>query len=161
MPSASRTDSARILDPLGALLRQLTRLVGGADDGPPMTATQRIALVELFDGGPLRLNGLAALTGTSAATASRAVDALVHLGLVARTTDASDRRAVRIDLTATGRRLVEQRQDRAARAFAPAAAALAPAEREELVRLLERMTEALVSPADASGRTPRPARRRG
>jgi hypothetical protein len=40
-------DTTALLEALGHLLRQVTRLTGGADDGPPMTATQRIALVEL------------------------------------------------------------------------------------------------------------------
>ena len=39
-----------------------------------MTATQRIALLEIADAGPLRLNDLAARIGTSAPTASRTVD---------------------------------------------------------------------------------------
>ncbi len=161
MGAVSRDESGRILEPLGVVLRRLTRLVGGADDGPPMTATQRIALVELFDEGPLRLNELAARMGTSAATASRAVDVLVQLRLVARATDAQDRRAVSIDLTAAGRTLVEERKRRAAVAFAPAVAALGLDERDELVRLLEQMTEALVSRPDASGPIRSPARQPG
>ena len=47
-----------------------------------MTATQRIALVELGEEGPLRLSDLAKRMGTSTPTASRAVDALEALGLV-------------------------------------------------------------------------------
>ena len=77
-PSA---DTRAILDQLGRLLRELTRRTGGADDGPAMTASQRIALVELGQDGPLRLDDLADRMGTSAPTASRAVDALEHLGL--------------------------------------------------------------------------------
>ena len=52
-----------------------------------MTATQRLALFELVDQGPLRLNDLAVRMGTSAPTASRAVDALDELGLVDRKPD--------------------------------------------------------------------------
>src|SRR6478752_5674446 len=99
-------DTTAILDQLGKLLRELTRLAGGADlDGPAMTATQRIALVEIADAAPLRLNDLAARMGTSAPTASRTVDVLDELGLVTRTPDPDDRRAVRIELTHAGRRL--------------------------------------------------------
>jgi DNA-binding MarR family transcriptional regulator len=161
VPPTSPADTQRILDPLGVLLRRLTRLTGGADDGPAMTATQRIALIELLDEGPLRLNALAERMGTSTATASRAVDALVQLGLVGRAPDPRDRRAVQLDLSPEGRALVHERKVRAADAFAPAVAALGGAERRELVRLLELMAEALVSPPDASATTPSPARRRG
>jgi DNA-binding MarR family transcriptional regulator len=160
MTRATPSESARILEPLGGLIRQLTRLTGGADDGEPMTATQRIALLELFAAAPIRLNELAGLIGTSAATASRAVDGLVHLGLVERVPDEQDRRAVRIDLTRRGRRLVGERRRRSAAAFAPAVAELAPRERDQLVGLLERMTGALLSRPGASGPTRSPGRRR-
>jgi DNA-binding MarR family transcriptional regulator len=159
MRPTSVTAAGRILEPLGVLLRHLTRLAGGADDGPAMTATQRIALIELHGDGPLRLNALADRMGTSTATASRAVDALVQLGLVDRGPDELDRRAVQLDLSPAGRTLVDERKARAADAFAPAVAALDAAERQELVLLLQRMADALaVTPPDASAPTPSPAR---
>ena len=109
-----------------------------------MTATQRIALVELGDEGPLRLNDLARRMGTSTPTASRAVDTLEALGLSAtRAAESSDRRALSIDVSARGRDLLDERLRRAAEAFAPAAATLSAADRRELVALLRRMTDAL------------------
>jgi DNA-binding MarR family transcriptional regulator len=142
--SAPAPDPTEILDELGRLLRQLTRVAGGADErGPAMTATQRIALVELGAEGPLRVNDLAHRMGTSAATASRAVDALETLGLVTRAPEAGDRRALSIELTRSGRRLLDGRLRRAAEAFGPAIAALSTAERRTLLALLERMTGAL------------------
>ena len=140
---AGTPDVELVLRELGHLIRQLTRLVGGADDGPPMTATQRIALVELGDDGPLRLNDLAKRMGTSTPTASRSVDALEALGLVTRAPESSDRRALSIDVSPRGRDLLDERLRRAATAFAPAAATLSAADRRELVALLRRMTDAL------------------
>jgi DNA-binding MarR family transcriptional regulator len=61
----------RILEELSRLIRQLTRISGGPDEARAMTATQRLALFELVDSGPLRLNDLAQRMGTSAPTASR------------------------------------------------------------------------------------------
>ena len=90
---SAAADTTVILEQLGKLLRELTRMTAGADEGPAMTATQRIALIEIADAGPLRLNDLAARIGTSAPTASRTVDTLDDLGLVARETDPADRRA--------------------------------------------------------------------
>ena len=136
-------DTGAILDQLGKLVRELTRTSGGADDGQAMTSTQRIALIEIADGGPLRLNDLAARIGTSAPTASRTVDVLDDLGLVVRRPDPDDRRAVRIELTRAGRELVDERKARASAAFEPAVAALAVADRERLLNLLARMTDAL------------------
>ncbi|HUZ82702.1 MAG TPA: MarR family transcriptional regulator, partial [Gaiellaceae bacterium] len=118
-------------------------------DSRAMTATQRIALIEIGDAGPLRLNDLAGRMGTSAPTASRAVDVLGELGLVARAPDADDRRAVRIELTPAGRELVDERKARAGAAFEPAVAALPAADRERLFKLLARMTEALSPPPEA------------
>jgi DNA-binding MarR family transcriptional regulator len=147
---ARTPDPTEILGELGRLLRELTRLAGGADDGhPSMTATQRIALVELGEDGPLRVNDLAHRMGTSAATASRAVDVLETLGLVTRAPEASDRRALSIALTVNGRALLDERLRRAAGAFQPAIAALAAPERRTLLALLERMTSAL---RDGDGR---------
>jgi DNA-binding MarR family transcriptional regulator len=140
----AKADSGkRILDELSRLVRQLSRLSGGPDEGPPLTATQRLALFELVDQGPLRLNDLAVRMGTSAPTASRAVDALDELGLVDRRSDPGDRRALQLDLTPEGRRSVEERKARVLQAFAPAAAELPPAEREQLAQLLARLADEL------------------
>jgi DNA-binding MarR family transcriptional regulator len=87
-----RDDTVEILMDISRLIRNLTRVTGGADDGPPMTATQRIALFELGDGGSLRLNDLADRMGVSPPTASRSVDALHELGVVERVPDPVDRR---------------------------------------------------------------------
>lgn len=136
-------DTAAILDQLGRLLRELTRLTGGADDGPAMTATQRIALIELSESDGVRLNDLAERMGTSAPTASRAVDVLDELGFVARAIDPSDRRAVRLELTPAGRQFVAHRKERAAVAFEPAVAALSASDRARAHALFRRMTDAI------------------
>jgi DNA-binding MarR family transcriptional regulator len=137
----------QVLDELSRLIRQLSRLSGGPDDGPPLTATQRLALFELVDQGPLRLNDLAARMGASAPTASRAVDALDDLGLVDRKPDPDDRRALQLDLTPEGRRSVEERKARVLEAFRPAVATLPGAERERLAVLLARLADELAGPA--------------
>ncbi|MGZ4338689.1 MAG: MarR family winged helix-turn-helix transcriptional regulator [Gaiellaceae bacterium] len=141
--TARTPDTSALLERLGKLIRELTRLTGGADEGPAMTASQRIALVELGEEEPLRLNDLAQRMGTSTPTASRAVDALETLGLATRTPEAGDRRALSIELTPQGRTLLDERIARAATAFKPATASLTAAERRELLALLERMTDAL------------------
>src|SRR5689334_13441241 len=106
---AGKADDELLLRELGQLIRQLTRLAGAEDEGPPLTARQRIALVELGDQGPMRLNDLAARMGTSTPTASRAVDFLEALGLVTRAQEAGDRRALSIDVSPRGRDLLDER----------------------------------------------------
>jgi DNA-binding MarR family transcriptional regulator len=143
MSTKAAIASDAILEALGRLLRQLTRATGGAEDVPPMTASQRIALVELGYDGPLRLNDLAHRMGTSAPTASRAVDALESLGLVTRTADPEDRRALRLELSRSGRVMRDDRIHKATTAFAPALEALSDDERRTLLDFLTRMTDAM------------------
>ncbi|MGH3004230.1 MAG: MarR family winged helix-turn-helix transcriptional regulator [Gaiellaceae bacterium] len=135
------TDSTiRILDELGRLIRHLTRISGGPSDLLPLTGTQRLALFELADAsGPLRLSDLAARMGTSAPTASRAVDVLVEMGHVERLPDPDDRRALQIELTEAGRVRVARRKELVLAAFRPAASTLAAGDREQLAELLARL----------------------
>lgn len=71
-----------------------------------LTPTQAQALAALAARAPagLRLQEVAALLAVTPATASDAVSALERKGLVARRADATDGRAVRLRLTARGRR---------------------------------------------------------
>lgn len=139
-----QTDATvEILIDLSRLIRTLTRLAGGPDEGPPTTVTQRLTLLELGDGGSMRLNDLANRMGVSAPTASRSVDALHDMGLVERVSDPNDRRALRIDLTPAGKKLLAERKEKAEAAFAPAVAELSDAERKTLSQLLRRMTDAV------------------
>ncbi|HEY6960993.1 MAG TPA: MarR family transcriptional regulator [Gaiellaceae bacterium] len=131
-----------ILDELGRLTRAIARRVG-VEDNPPMTATQRLTLVEIGLDGPLRVNDIARRIGVSTPTASRAVDALVDHGLVTREPDPTDRRALRVDLSDEGRRTFGERMRRANDAFAPAVATLSGREQETLLALLSRLTHAL------------------
>jgi DNA-binding MarR family transcriptional regulator len=135
----------RVLEELGRLIRVLTRISGGPDDELAMTATQRLAMFELVEGGPMRLSDLAARIGSSAPTASRAVDALADAGLVERLPDPSDRRAVQIELTPAGRARVEMRMARVAEVFRPAAGRLSDADRKRLAELLARLASELSS----------------
>jgi DNA-binding MarR family transcriptional regulator len=108
-----------------------------------MTSTQRFALFETADGGPFRLSELADRIGTTAPTASRAVDGLVELGLLERQPDPKDRRAVQIDVSQSGREQVEERKARAVEALTPAVGLLSAQDRARLAALLARLADAL------------------
>jgi DNA-binding MarR family transcriptional regulator len=143
MAQLSLNATRQILEALSAVTRQLARASGGPDDGPAMTSTQLLALFETVIGGPLRLSELAERMGITAPTASRAVDGLVDLGLLERLPDPADRRAVRIDVTESGRVDVEGRKARVAAALEPAVAALSAQDRARLASLLARLSDAL------------------
>ncbi len=132
-----------LLEVLGRVVRGLARLSGNLDEGPPLTATQRLCLFEVFETEPVRLSDLADRLGVSAPTASRAVDALVEHGLLARTADPDDRRAVRISSTEPGRARISERKARVLDAFLPAASAMPAADQEQLIELLSGLADAL------------------
>lgn len=142
-PTPPPDRASRILEELGELIRHLSRISGGPEEGPAMTSTQRLALFEIGQAGPLRLNDLAQRMGISAPTASRAVDALESHDLVERLTDPDDRRALRIDLTRGGRARLERRKQCTLEAFAPAVSALTVREQEQLAELLTRLAREL------------------
>ncbi|HUK97378.1 MAG TPA: MarR family transcriptional regulator [Gaiellaceae bacterium] len=144
--AAANDCESQLLDVLGRIVRRLTRLSGGLDEGPALTATQRVALIETLEAAePIRLHDLAERLGVTAPTASRAVDGLVEHGVLERRPDPDDRRAVRISLTSEGRSLVEERKSRVLAAFLPAAAAMAPTDQERLIELLAELDRALTA----------------
>ena len=133
----------QLLDVLGRVVRNLSRLSGGLEEGLPLTPTQRVTLIETLEAEPVRLNDLAERLGVSPPTASRAVDALLEHGLLERAPDPTDRRAVRISLTDRGRATVDERKARVLAAFLPAVALMPAADQERLVELLVELEGAL------------------
>ena len=120
---------------LELLFSLLARTATGGD-GPALTSTQRVVLIELVSAGPLRLGALAARIGASDPTVSRAVDGMVAGGIVERRPDPDDRRAVLLVATAGGRAWVERRRKEAAAALADALQRMPADERAEIVRLV-------------------------
>lgn len=105
-------DRARpLLEEIGELYAIILRISRRIPDVEPLTATQRLALIEIVSVGPLRLASLAARLDTTPATASRAVDVLEDYGFVARRGDPDDGRAIQIEPTAKGRRWSDHRRD--------------------------------------------------
>jgi DNA-binding MarR family transcriptional regulator len=100
-----------LLDEIGELYAILLRISRRLEDDEPMTATQRLALVELAVVGPLRLQNLASRMDTTPATASRAVDALEEHRFASRRPDPEDGRAVIVTATAKGKRWSDRRRE--------------------------------------------------
>jgi DNA-binding MarR family transcriptional regulator len=89
-----------------------------------VTVAQHRLLVLLATRGPQKIGELAVLLGVNQSNASRQVDRLQRLALVARGSSPSDRRVVEVELTEDGARVVE---------------AVTRSRREELRTLLDRM----------------------
>lgn len=95
----------RALSRLGAILRR------GDPDGEvadELTLAQLSILVTLLDQGPIRMTALAAHERVRTPTITVAVRRLEKIGLVKRSRDTTDLRAVLVDITPRGRAVREQ-----------------------------------------------------
>jgi DNA-binding MarR family transcriptional regulator len=92
--------------------------------------------------GPLRVSTLAGKLGIASRSVTDAVDALERDGLAQRRPDPDDRRAVLVHLTDKGRKLLEESDAPRREAMQRSFAALTPAERAELSRLLSKLRAA-------------------
>ena len=128
-----------------ALVGIVARSLAGA--GQDVTLPQYRALVILSTEGPQRIIDLATHLGVTASTASRMIDRLVRKHLVRRRQAKEDRRSLRIDLTESGRDVVDETSRR---------------RRIEIERIMKEMpagsrrplTKAVVAFAVAAGESP-------
>jgi DNA-binding MarR family transcriptional regulator len=127
---------------IGAVLRATQAFVGlalrslTAADAPITLAQYRmLAVLDAGDGPNVR--DLAALLGVERSTATRMCDRLVSAGLIERTSDPSDRRAVFITLTEEGRAVVAVVTRARRETLATLLRSLPAARREQLVDLLD------------------------
>lgn len=96
---------------------------------------------------PMRMSTLAEHLGIARRSATTFVDQLVDAGLVTRSDDLHDRRAVTVVPTDSGRTLLTAVQGRRTAAAESLLGALGPGERRQLAALLRRMS---TTPAAAS-----------
>ena len=90
----------------------------------------------------VRVSHLATHLGIAPRSATEVADALERAGLLSRSPDPTDRRAVLLALTEHGRHTVGQVRDRRRAAADAAVTTLSPADRAELRRLLQRLLDA-------------------
>jgi len=135
-----------------AIIRASRSLVGIAvrslrASDEEVTLPQYRTLVTLTYGGGRRLADLASSLGVSPSTATRMCDRLVRKGLITRTRDEIDRREVNLEVTPSGRQIVEGVIERRR------------ADVRELLKLIPRSTrnqvvEALNVVSNATGESP-------
>lgn len=101
---------------LETVFEQITRLIRQLATAGQLSLTAAMVLARLNREGPQRLTELAIGEGLSQPGMTQLVTRLERDGLVRRTASTDDRRGVLVDITATGRELVERR--RAERAVA-------------------------------------------
>jgi DNA-binding MarR family transcriptional regulator len=128
-----------------ALVAIAARSLGAAGD--EVTLAQYRALVVLASRGPQRVVDLAGFLDVTASTSTRMCDRLVRKGLVHRQRLSSDRRTVRVSISAAGRALVAAVTQRRRRDVQAIVARMSAREREQLVATLRMF-------ADAAGEVP-------
>lgn len=135
------TDGRSVERMADGIVRLLTELTRRKDPSEPstheLTTSQAQALRLVILDGPQRVGSLAKELGVTMATASRTVDSLVAAGLVQREPDPEDARAVRVVLTARGRREHQVRFRRFVRALERLSNELSEVERRQLADALE------------------------
>jgi DNA-binding MarR family transcriptional regulator len=125
-------DPARVADAIHAAAIRLLRTLRRSDSESGVSAPRLSALSVLVFGGAMSLKDLAAAEQVRAPTMSRLVAELEAAGLVRKRTDGVDRRSVRIEATAAGRRVMEEGRARRLAALTAAVAKLSAREREAL-----------------------------
>lgn len=121
---------------------QLSRLVR-QDDGAGLSAARLSALNTIAAEESLTLNELSAREQVRPPTMSRIVDALVRDGLIGRTADLFDRRAINITITEAGRAALEHSSRQRIDMLAPRLLPLPEYERRALERGLEVLEKVL------------------
>jgi len=108
----AKPDSLDVADKLHSAAIRLLRAVRVADDETGLSAPKLSALSVLTFGGPQSLTSLARAEQVTAATMSKLVSDLEAEGLVAKRTDATDRRGLRIEATTKGKTILQEGRKR-------------------------------------------------
>jgi DNA-binding MarR family transcriptional regulator len=108
----------------------------------PVTLPQYRLLVTLSSDGPVRSSALAELLGVDASTVTRMCDRLLRDGLIVRRAEPSDRRALRIALSAKGEQSVAAVTARRRQEFALLLEAIPPPRRPGVIAALRELQAA-------------------
>ncbi|HEX2328576.1 MAG TPA: MarR family transcriptional regulator [Candidatus Angelobacter sp.] len=134
-----------LADRLHSTAIHLLRMVRVRDAETGIGPARLSALSVVVFGGPISLNDLARAEQVKPPTMSRIVDGLEEAGLVARSTNASDRRGVVIEATAEGKAMLQEGRRRRVRMLAARLAQLPKAELASVNRAIDAIQKALAS----------------
>ncbi len=136
-PATDESQGAELVDAVMTASRVLVAIAARSlAAAGEVTLPQYRALVVLASRGPQRAVDLAGVLGVNPSSATRLVDRLVRSGLVRRTRERTDRRALRVALSPAGRALVAEVTRRRREEFAQLLRALPPGRHEDVVAAL-------------------------
>jgi DNA-binding MarR family transcriptional regulator len=145
-PTSEKKSPEPVADALHSAAIHLLRRVRKEDERAGVSPGRLSALSVLVFVGPMRLTDLARVEQVKPPTMTRMVAGLEGEGLVRRRAVAGDARAVRLEATPRGTKVMHEGRRRRVRRLATALDALAPGELEVLARaavLMERLARAL------------------
>jgi DNA-binding MarR family transcriptional regulator len=133
------------------LLRRVQRIHVSTSSGELHLERSAYGIMcQLADEGPQRLGALAVAFGLDPSTITRQVQALEEVGLAARTTDASDRRASILDLTPEGREVLDRTRAHRRQRMKQVMSGWAEEDRAEFARLLQQFNTSVDKLMDQS-----------
>lgn len=137
------SDSARILDAIRRLVRHLRLADRAAQSELGISGAQLFVLAELGKTPALSLNDVAALTRTDQSSVSVVVSRLVEAGLVTRERDTRDARRLVLNLSPSGRAVLDRAPAVPQEQILSATDHLPAAERKHFADLLTALLESL------------------
>lgn len=114
--------------------------------GQVPTKTQLMVLSCLVKMDDCKMSDLSKATGITLSALTGMVDRLKEKTLVRRDRDPDDRRIVKISSTASGRKIAREYQEKYVNSAVRALSRLEPGDRENLVRLFEKMARSFEAP---------------
>ena len=135
-----------VADAVHSAAIHLLRGVRKGDERTGVGPAQLSALSVLVFAGAMRLTELAGIEQVKPPTMTKVISGLRARGLVRQRTDANDGRAVRLEATARGTKLLQQGRQRRVERLAAALSTLSPEELDVLARaaaIVERVSPAL------------------
>ena len=126
-----------VADQFGRTAKRLGRAFDDALAPHGVTLPRARVLFEVADGGPMRVAAVGAAIGIAQGTASEIADALVREGLLTRSEDPADRRAVLLHATAEGLLHAERWRASYTQAVEDLFEPLGPTQRAQLLELLK------------------------
>ncbi len=129
----------------GAAVREILEIKLLEEVGADHISLPQLHLLQLITlNGKHQIGQIADFLGVSPPAATKNVDKLERLGLVARTPSRSDRRATLLATSRKGRRLVERYEKLKLKRLEPVLETFSTEERAQFTRLLERFAVALI-----------------
>ncbi|MCW5732896.1 MAG: MarR family transcriptional regulator [Enhydrobacter sp.] len=121
---------------------------------PNLTLPEFRALAYINRNPGCSLNEVAEHIGLEAPSTSKQVDDLVRRGLVARETDSSDRRRVRLSILPEGKERIEKANTHTRRFISAKLVNLSPQQQQQLLESLQMLREAFTGPEQQDRKKP-------